>query len=42
MPPFDGAGRAAAAAAGPPPPPPHLPLLHPPVPVALADMGVVC
>ena len=40
MPPFDGAGRAAASAAGPPPPPP--PLLHPPVPVALADMGVAC
>ena len=41
MPPFDGVGRAAVAAA-PPPPPPPLPPLHPPVPVALADMGVVC
>ena len=38
MPPFDGAGRAAMAAAPPPPAPPPL---HPPVPVALADMGVV-
>ena len=46
MPPFDGAGRAAAAASTPPPlpppPPPPPPPLHPPVPVALADMGVVC
>ena len=42
MPPFDGVGRAVAAAAadGPPPPPP--PPLHPPVPVVLVDMGVVC
>ena len=34
--PFDEVGRAAAAAGVPPPPP-----LHPPVPVALADMVVV-
>ena len=43
MPPFDGVGRAAAGAgagAGPPPPPP--PPLRPPIPVALADIGVVC
>ena len=38
MPPFDGVGRAAVVAVPPPPPPPPL---CPPVPVALADMGVV-
>ena len=39
MPPFDGVGGAAAGAPPPPPPPP--PLLHPLVPVVLADMMVV-
>ena len=41
IPPLDGVGRAAAAAAGAPPPPPPPPPLHPPVPVALADMVIV-
>ena len=40
MPPLDEAGWAAAAAGAPPPPPPPPPL-HPPVPVALADIVVV-
>ena len=42
MPPFDGVGATAPVLPVPPPPPPPPPLLHPPVPVALADMGVVC
>ena len=43
MPPFDGAGAVAPVPpVPPPPPPPPLPPLCPPVPVALADMKVVC